>query len=143
MEFEIQIAAPVATVWRKMFDPQGYTTWTAPFTEGSYFEGSWAEGERMRFLAPGGSGMVAEIAVNRRQEFLSIKHVGTVKDGVEDTDSEAVRSWAPAFENYRFAPVGGGTRVTVEQEVPESFEDAMREVWPKALSALKALCETQ
>lgn len=139
--FEAEIAAPVEKVWDVMFSPDGYTQWTAPFFEGSYFEGSWAQGERIHFLAPGGSGMVAEIAVNRPHELVSIEHIGFVVDGVEDTTSDAVRSWAPAYETYRFASVPGGTVVTVEQDVLAGSEDSMRQAWPRALAALTSLCE--
>lgn len=141
LEFKARIAAPVEKVWPIMFDAEGYSQWTAPFGEGSTFEGSWAEGERIRFLGPGGSGMLAEIAVNRRHEFLSIRHLGYVINGVEDTSSDDVCSWAPAYENYRFASVAGGTEVTVEQDVLVGYEDYMNDAWPKALAALTALCE--
>ncbi|MEM7203305.1 MAG: SRPBCC domain-containing protein [Planctomycetota bacterium] len=143
LEFETEIARPVAQVWDAMFSRDGYTQWTAPFMAGSYFEGSWAEGERIHFLAPGGSGMVAEIAANRPHEFLSIKHLGYVVNGVEDLTSEGVRSWAPAYENYRFRSVPGGTVVMVEHEVMTSVEGYMGAVWPKALAALKSMCEAQ
>jgi len=141
LEFERVIAAPVEDVWGSMFSPEGYRQWTAPFMDGSYFEGSWAEGERMRFLAPGGSGMLAEIAENTRHEVLSIRHIGFVFEGVEDTTSEGVRSWAPAYETYRFSSVPGGTKVTVEQDVLAGFEGVMASTWPKALEALASLCE--
>ena len=141
LEFQVEIAAPVEKVWDVMFSPEGYTLWTAPFVAGSYFEGSWAEGERMHFLAPGGSGMVAEIAANRPREFVSIKHLGYVFNGVEDTTSDGVRSWAPAYENYRFESVPGGTLVKVEHDTLVSFEEYMQDTWPKALAALGALCE--
>lgn len=141
LEFAITIDAPVEAVWETMISPEGYARWTAPFMEGATFEGSWAEGERMYFLAPGGSGMLAEIAENERNEVLSIRHLGYVTDGVEDTTSDAVRRWAPAYETYRFATVPGGTRVTVEQDVLAEYEGMMRETWPKALAALKVLCE--
>ena len=52
-----------------------------------------------------------------------------------------MRSWAPSYENYRFASVPGGTVVTVEHEVLVSYEGYMRHMWPKALAALKSLCE--
>ena len=142
LEFKIEIAAPVHKVWDTMLSQAGYRKWTAPFMEGGYFEGSWAEGERMHFLAPGGSGMVAVIATNRPQERLSIKHIGFVMNGVEDTTSDAVRSWAPAYENYRFAAIPGGTEVTVEQDALAGMDAYMNDVWPKALAALKSLCET-
>jgi len=57
-------------------------------------------GERIQFLSPSGDGMVAEIAENRTNEFISIRQLGLIKKGVEDTESEAVRAWAPVYENY-------------------------------------------
>ena len=142
LEFKTRIDAPVDKVWDTMFSPDGYKQWTSPFGAGSYFEGSWSEGERILFLAPGGNGMVAEIAANQRHELISIKHIGQIMDGVEDTTSVDVRSWAPAYEKYRFASVPGGTEVTVEQDVIAGYEESMNDTWPKALAALKALCES-
>lgn len=143
LELDIEIAAPVEKVWEIMFSPEGYTKWTAPFMAGSYFEGTWAEGERMYFLAPGGSGMVAEIAENRLHEVVSVKHLGFVSNGVEDTTSDGVRSWAPAYENYYLETVPGGTVVRIEHEVLVAMENYMRDVWPRALDALKSLCENE
>jgi uncharacterized protein YndB with AHSA1/START domain len=141
LQFRVEIAAPVAKVWDTMLGKETYPEWTLPFTEGSYFEGSWSEGERMRFLCPSGDGMVAVIETNRPHEMVSIKHLGFVKDGVEDTSSDAVRSWAPAYEKYRFAEVEGGTEVSIAQDVTPDFEKCMLDTWPKALAALKKLCE--
>lgn len=141
--FQVEIAAPVQEVWTTMLDPEGYGKWTSPFGAGSYFEGSWAEGERMRFLGPGGNGMVARIAAHRRHELLSIEHLGFVMNGVEDTSSAAVQRWAPAFETYRFASTPGGTQLTVEHDVLAGYTAFMNEVWPKSLAALKALCERE
>ena len=141
LEFETTIAAPVDRVWKVMLSADGYQKWTAPFMVGSYFEGSWEEGERIHFLAPGGDGMIAEIATHRRHEVVSIKHVGYLVDGVEDTTSEEVRAWAPAYETYHFEKVPGGTRVRIEQDAQTGYEEYMNDVWPKALAALKALCE--
>jgi uncharacterized protein YndB with AHSA1/START domain len=141
--YTTEIAAPVEEVWDTMLGPETYGEWTRPFMAGSYFEGTWAEGERMHFLAPGGSGMVALIEENRPHELVSIAHLGYVANGVEDTTSENVRRWAPAYERYRFASVSGGTRVTVEHEVFAAYAGLMNAVWPKALAELKALCEAE
>ena len=141
LNFEVEIAAPVEAVWETMLDQEAYRQWTAPFSAGSYFEGSWAEGERMRFLGPGENGMVAEIAVNRPHEVLSIRHLGFILEGVEDTTSKEVRSWAPAYETYRFAPTSGGTMLSIEQDVIAVYEEFMNQIWPKALAELKTLCE--
>jgi uncharacterized protein YndB with AHSA1/START domain len=140
--FSQRIHAAPKKVWKTMLDDSTYRDWTSAFAEGSYFEGSWEQGKEIRFLSPEGGGMAAVIAENRPYEFLSIKHVGMVKEnGEADTESEAARSWAPIFENYRFVAADGGTDVQVEMDVTPDFENYMKETWPKALERLKALCE--
>lgn len=137
----ITIRAPREAVWAAMLGPETYRIWTAPFCEGSYYEGSWSAGEKIRFLGPSGEGMTSVIAESRPPEFVSIKHLGMVKDGVEDTTSPAARAWAPSFENYTFVDEGGATTLTAELETPPDFEDFMNDAWPKALAKLKEICE--
>ena len=139
---EILIHAPREHVWRSTLFSPSYERWTATFCEGSRYEGSWEAGTPIRFCGPNGDGMVAEIAEHRPAEFVSIRHLGMVTDGVEDTTSEAVRAWAPCFENYTFIDEAGGTRVRVDIDVFGTYEDWMNEAWPKALLALKTVCET-
>lgn len=141
LTFEITIAAPRARVWKTMLEPESYKAWTAAFCEGSYYEGSWDEGARIRFLSPSGDGMSAVIAENRPEEFVSIRHLGVIENGVEDTTSEKVRAWTPAYENYRFTDVTGGCRVTVSVESLPEYEQSMRDTFPKALARLRQLCE--
>ncbi|HEX4952030.1 MAG TPA: SRPBCC domain-containing protein [Thermoanaerobaculia bacterium] len=141
LHFAITIDAPRAAVWKTMIAPETYRLWTAEFAEGSYFEGSWAEGERIRFLSPDGGGITSVIAESRLHELISIKHLGVIANGVEDTESEEVRAWAPSFETYRFADVGSSTEVQVEMDVVPEYDDYMAQTWPKALARLKALCE--
>jgi hypothetical protein len=85
--------------------------------------------------------MVSEVADCRPPELLSLKHLGYVKDGVEDTESEMVRSWAPAFENYTLSYAGLSTHLQIDIDVTPEFEEYMTKVWPKALARLKQLCE--
>ena len=143
IHFSTLISARPEAVWNAMLGPEGYREWTSEFAEGSYYEGSWRTGERIRFLGPGGEeGMVAEIAENRPGEFISIRHLGFVANGVEDTESEAVRAWAPAHESYALREVDGATEVSIEMDVTAEFEEYMNKTWPKALARLKDLCET-
>jgi len=141
LEFKVFIQFPVARVWDVMLGPETYMAWTAEFCEGSYFEGSWDQGEKIRFLAPGGDGMSAVIAENRLHEYISIRHLGEISKGVEDTESEKVRAWAPAYENYTFRAEKNGTEVRVNVDVTPEFEEYMLKTYPKALGRLKALCE--
>ena len=84
--------------------------------------------------------MVAEIAEHRPAEFVSIRHLGTIHNGVEDTTSEAVRAWAPCFDNYTFTDEAGGTCLHIDCEVFGTYEDWMKQTWPQALQALQAIC---
>ena len=141
LTFEITINAPRAVAWATMLGPQTYTAWTAPFCEGCYFVGAWDEGAKIQFLAPSGDGMTSVIAQNTPHEFVSIRHVGMVEKGVEDTTSEKVSAWAPAYENYRFVEAPGGCRVIVTLDTAPEWEAYMLDTFPKALARLKALCE--
>jgi uncharacterized protein YndB with AHSA1/START domain len=141
LQWSVDIAAPASKVYQILIGAEGYKQWTSAFGEGLYFEGSWQEGQRIRFLTPEGHGVISEIAENRPNEFLSVRHLGYIDDnGVEDTSSEAIRAWAPAYENYIFMATSQGTTLTVEQDMTEDFE-GMEKTWPQALQRLKALCE--
>jgi hypothetical protein len=143
LHFSVRIEAPPALVWKVMLADDTYRDWTSAFCEGSYFEGSWDQGSKMRFLAPGGEGMVTVVAENRTNEFVSLRHIGVVKDGVEDTSSEAVRKWAPSYENYTFNALddGSATDLRIDMDIEPQYEKHMADAWPKALARLKSVCE--
>lgn len=141
LTFEVTIRAPRAQVWEAMLGPESYKAWTAAFSEGSHYVGSWAEGSRIQFLSPSGDGMSSVIAENRPLEFVSIRHIGMIENGVEDTTSEKVRAWTPAYENYRFSDTPAGCRVVVTLDTAPDWEEYMLDTYPKALALLKSLCE--
>ena len=85
--------------------------------------------------------MVSRIAENKPYEFISIEHLGVVKDGVEDTTSEEAIKWAPAFENYTFKEKDGATEVSVEMDLEEEHAEMFEDMWPKALQKLKEIAE--
>ncbi len=142
IQFTATINAPVGVVWHHVTSPASYRNWASAFTEGCYFEGSWEQGAKIRFLSPGGGGMVAEIAENRKDAFISIRHVGFIANGVVDTTSEAIRAWLPAYENYTFMALPEGTRMVVDLDVTADFEEDMNQAWPKALALLNNLSES-
>ena len=141
LHFDIHINATTKIVWDIMLDMESYQTWTAEFSEGSYYKGSWEKGDRIKFLVPSGDGMTSMIAENRPYEYISIKHLGCINKGIEDTTSAAVQSWTPAFENYSFSDEDGTTKLHVEMDVAPEFEEFMQTAWPKALAKLKKICE--
>lgn len=142
LHFSIRIQAPRQRVWQMMLEQDGYRQWTSAFGEGSYYEGSWEQGQRIRFLGPDGSGgMFSTIAENRPFEFISIRHLGELVGGVEDTSKPS--GWTNALENYTFTTDGNATLVQVDVNTIPEFEKFMTDAWPKALLQLKELCEQQ
>lgn len=141
LTFEVTIQAPRSAVWDAMLSPEGYRTWTAAFSEGSHYVGSWDEGAKIRFLSPSGDGMISEIAQHKSREFVSVRHLGMIENGVEDTTSEKVRAWAPAYENYKFTDTANGCHVVVTLDTASDWEQYMLDTYPKALALLKGLCE--
>ena len=143
LQFSVRVDAPVEKVFAFMLDPIGYRKWTSAFDENSYFEGSWEQGEKIWFLGAPGCGLVAEIAENQRNEFVSIRHLGVVREGVEDPESLTARIAAPQFENYVFEAMGGGALVRIEMDMLPEYHQYMAEAWPRALELLKQLCEAE
>jgi hypothetical protein len=143
LNFSVFIQCPHRMVWDTMLGSEGYKVWAAAFFEGSYFAGSWAEGQKIQFLVPGGDGMVAIIAENRPYDYVSVRHIGEISGGVEDTTSTKVQSWAPAYENYTFVESGDGTEVRVSLDTILDWEKHMLDTYPKALVVLKNLCESK
>ena len=139
--FEITINASPEKVWNILIGEETYPEWAAVFCEGSTVETDWKKGSRAIFGDGKGSGMVSEIEEVVPNKFLSIKHLGEIKDGVEDTISDQVKSWSGAHENYTLTPVDGGTNWEVTMDTVEDFKDWMLEVWPKALAKVKEMAE--
>ncbi|MGE0446400.1 MAG: SRPBCC domain-containing protein [Vicinamibacterales bacterium] len=146
LHFSTTIDAPKQKVWDTMFQDSTYREWTSAFNpKGSWFEGDWSEGSRIRFLGPGEDGrlggMVSQIKINRPLEHMSIQHLGVIQDGKEDTTSAAVKAWAPAFENYTFREKDGRTEVLIDMDIDEEHRTMFEGMWPKALAKLKELAE--
>lgn len=138
---EITINASPEAVWNVMLEDETYRKWTSAFAEGSYYKGSWKQGEKMLFLDPEGTGMVSVIAELRPHEFISLKQKGIIQDGIEDTESEDAKKWAPAFENYTFEEVNGKTKLSIDMDILDEFEEMFTEMWKNALKKLKVLSE--
>lgn len=147
IHFSIFINAPKEKVWNTMLNKETYQLWTKAFSSNSTFEGTWEQGSKILFIGTDENGenmggMVSRIAEARPYEFMSIEHVGMIdKNGVEDTTSDEVRKWVPAFENYTFNEKDGGTEVVIDQDMQPEYKEMFDGMWPKALETLKELCE--
>ncbi len=145
LHFSIVIKAPKEKVWETMLGEDTYKQWTDIFGPGSHYKGEWKEGSKILFLAPGESGkmggMVSRIKENKKYKFISIEHIGVVVDGIENTESEELKAWAGATENYTFEEKDGETKVLVDTDTVEEYKKMFEDTWPRALQKLKSLSE--
>lgn len=144
MNFEVSINAATEKVWNTLWDDASYRKWTSAFSPTSYaVTDNWKEGTKVLFLDAANSGMVSTVVANKPYEFMSIKHLGEVKDGVEDTTSEKVQAWNGAMENYTLiaTPVGADLKIEMTGNIPDEFMDYFQKTWPVALEKVKELAE--
>jgi hypothetical protein len=144
MTFNTTINANRETVWAVLWGNTTYPEWTSAFCEGSHAVTNWQKGSKVLFLDGKGSGMVSRVAENIPNEFMSFEHLGEVKNGVEDTESEQVKAWAGAHENYTLKTVDNHTELLVELDAdttPEEFKSFFLSTWPIAMDKIKALAE--
>ena len=142
LSFTIQINAPREKVWKVLWDDASYRKWTAVFSEGSHAVTDWQEGSKVLFLSPSGEGMFSRIAKSVPNQLMSFEHLGMVKDGVEQPETEETKGWAGAMENYTLEEKDGGTALTVTMDMMEGHENYFNEHFPKALEIVKSLAES-
>ena len=142
LNFSININATKEKVRKVLWDDSSYREWTSAFSEGSYAEtDNWKEGTEVKFLDPNGSGMVSMVAANKPNEYMSFKHLGEVKDGLEDRSSDKIKEWAGAMENYTLKEKDGVTELAVNMDTADKFKDMFMKMWPNALDNVKTLSE--
>ena len=145
VHFEIVINANAEKVYNTMLDEKHYQEWTSEFNPTSRFKGSWEKGSKILFVGTDGDGniegMVSRIKENIPKKFVSIEHLGMIKNDKEITTGPEVESWIGALENYTFTENNGTTVVSVDTDTNEEFKSYFMETWPKALNRLKTICE--
>lgn len=144
LNFSTDINAPKEKVWETLWNDTSYRKWTSAFCEGSYAQtDNWKEGTEVKFLDPSGSGMISRVAANRPTEFMSFEHLGEIRDGVEDRDSEKIKQWAGAKENYTLKETNGATTLDIEMDITDEYKDMFIKIWPNALKNVKELSENK
>jgi uncharacterized protein YndB with AHSA1/START domain len=144
LHFEIVIDALPEKVYGKMLDERHYSEWTSEFGADSHFKGSWDKGSKILFIGTdqegNSGGMVSRIKENIPGKFLSIEHLGIIRDGMEVTTGPETE-WAGALENYTFFQEDDKTLLEIDMDVTLEFKSMFLETWPRALNKLKAICE--
>ncbi|VDN47100.1 conserved protein of unknown function [Petrocella atlantisensis] len=142
----VDIKTSPEVIWGAIINPSKYQLWTSVFQEGSYFEGGWQKGDHIKFLMADEQGhtmgLYSEIAESDHLKYISIKHLGLVKDDSVDYTSEEARKWTPSFENYYLEKINDDhTRFTIEVDVDDEEFTDMSDVWDLGLVKLKEVCE--
>ncbi len=146
LNLEIEIEASGDKIWKSIVEVDQYRLWAEEFMAGSYFEGGWNKGDAIQFLvvneAGNKEGMISEIAESEYPTFISIRHLGYIMDGVVDTTSDAIKAWAPSYENYTLEALGDQkTRFKLDMDVEDDYYDMMLEMWQRGMQKLKQVCE--
>lgn len=139
IEFKSTINASAKKVWDVLFGVESYPKWTAAFAEGSSVETDWKKGSRAVFGDGSGNGMVAVIEENIPNQYLSIKHLGEIKDGKENLNQD----WNGSLENYTLQEKNGQTELTIDMDISDEWKAYFEETWPKALNKVKELAENE
>lgn len=142
LNFSTTINATPERIWEVLWGDKTYGQWTSVFSEGSRAETDWKLGSKIYFLDGKGNGMVSQVAEIRPNEYMSIHHLGMVKDGIEDLTSAEVKKWEGAHENYSLTKSGTGTMLDVDMDSVEEFSDYFRKTWPTAMDKLKEISES-
>ncbi|MRS62982.1 SRPBCC family protein [Larkinella terrae] len=141
LEYTITIDAPREKVWDILWNDTTYPVWTGVFSENSRVETDWQEGSKVLFLGGENEGLISSIAAKVPNEYMSFKHLGAIKNGVEDYNSEYTKQWAGSTENYSLKTVDGKTVLQVDLDVTEQDKDYFQKTWPSAMEKIKELAE--
>ena len=138
----VDLDAPRDTVYACVVEREPYEYWTAAFSPGSTFRGTWRTGERLRFVAPpeqpGGPerGMISEVVRAERPAAIELRHVGEFVGEAETAYEQR------AHEHYYLEELPGGrTRFRVDMELPDEYHDSMAKLWDAAFALLREVAE--
>ena len=147
LHYATKIKASPQKVYTLMIDQNHYQEWAAVFSPGSRYAGNWEKCSRILFLGEGkdgkAQGMMSRIRENIPFRFISIEHLGMIRDGEEVLTGKEVEDWHGATENYTFEETDEGTLLSVDLDAKEEYRDFFSETWPRALEILKHICENR
>lgn len=140
LQFSTSINAPASRVWEVLWNDNNYRQWTSVFSEGSHAVSDWKEGSPVHFLSNDGRGMYSVIDQCRENSLMAFRHLGMIKDGIEQPLDDESRKWTGSMEIYKLTETEGTTNLTVEVDVVEEYQDYFLEKFPKALEQVQNLC---
>ncbi len=142
LTYQITIKGTKEAVWEELTDADAFKRWTKPFSPNSSFEGTWKEGEAIRFIDQDKGGTVARIDRFEPHDTIVATHIATLNaDMQEVTVGEFNEKWIGTKETYRLSEADGATKLFVEMQTHPEFESMFADSWPEALRLLKGMVE--
>lgn len=109
---------------------------------GMLMQTDWEVGGRTYFTDSGNkNGMVSTIESIEKPNHLIFKHLGELRNGVEDVDSEKVKALNGSVEAYYLVKNNDKTTVKVEVDSDDNFQEMFDNGFKKGLEVIKNLSE--
>lgn len=143
LQFTKEIKAPAQKVWQALWSESTYPLWTNAFNPGgsSLLQSDWQVGGKTLFLDGKGNGMISTIQSKKEPYEMVFKHLGEMINGVEDTGSDKVKTWAGSLEEYHLSEHNGITTLTASVQADDAWEKMMTNGFTKGLEEVKRLAE--
>lgn len=142
LNYEKVINAPIQKVWDLLWNSETYPKWTQFFMQDSLFITDWKIGGKTYFVDQEKNGMVSTIKTLDEPFEIIFSHLGTVKNGVEDTMSRAVEEWSGAEEKYFLRAIDEHTtELRAVTHVDKNSIDFMNNGFNKGFELIKNLAE--
>lgn len=141
IKFEIEIDASAEKVWDVLWNEATYPEWTSAFGHGGKAISDWNQGSKVLFMGDDSGGMLGIIDTKIPNEFISIRYVGIIANGVEDQTSEEAKKWSGMLEDYTLKHSNGKTNLTMEMDILEEYKADFLKMWPKAMEKIKEIAE--
>ncbi|MBF8456043.1 SRPBCC domain-containing protein [Kaistella sp. G5-32] len=142
LNYEIIINAPAQKVWDILWNEKTYPEWTKFFMEGSQLKTDWKVNGQTYFLDAKGNGMVSTIKNLNEPHEIIFAHLGMIKDGVEDTKSQAVAEWSGMEEKYFLRAINENTTgLRAITHIEKNYVEYMNNGFNKGFEIIKELAE--
>lgn len=144
LNYEIHINAPIQKVWDLLWNPETYPKWTQFFAPDSQIKTDWEIGGKTYFVDKAGDGMVSTIESLNEPNEVVFRHLGMIKNGVEDTESRDVKEWSGAEEKYFLRAIDENTtEVRAVTHINGEYEELMNNGFKQGFEILKKLAENK
>ncbi|MCU4424345.1 SRPBCC family protein [Acinetobacter sp. WU_MDCI_Abxb74] len=141
--YEVEIEASIEKVWDILWNSETYNAWTKFFAPDSTMRTDWKIGGKTYFLDGEGNGMVSTIEQMQKPEILIFKHLGMIKEGKEDLESEEVKGWSGSLEKYFLTQKDNITALKVEVATLPEYMGMLKSGFVQGFDVVKKMAEAK